>query len=276
MLLLAAATVVVIAGGLLDWVTWGLPFQSLWSNVAINLVEGKAAQYGVSPWYYYAALYYKYWTILGLPLGLLVLAGAWRAPYLFAIGAIIVLSHSAIGHKEYRFLFPALPFFLLLAALGATALLDTIRRTWPHIPKGAAIATVLVLWTATSIGLAARDSIRPLWTQSAAEITAFRDLHGIETLCALGVIGQGWHLLPGYTYLHRDVPLYIFEKTASWEPYSKAFNFALARPAARMKRAGYQRGACYGDSQLCLYRRPSGCTAVPSRMINQMLIDRGQ
>ncbi len=274
MLMMAAGASVVVAAGLLDWATWGAPFKSLWHYVVVNLVEGKAAEFGVSPWYFYAVYYYKHWTLLALPVALLSLAGARRAPYLLGIGAVIVLAHSAIGHKEYRFLLPALPFFLLSAAIGTGALLGAIRRRAEHrIPNAALIATALFLWTCGSISLAVRDRTQDIWARGAVTIAAFTDLHRTESLCGLGVIGQRWHLLPGYTYLHRDVPMYVFAKTDGWKRYRGAFNVALSRPAAGLEQDGYQRGKCYGEGQFCLYRRPGACAAIPARTINRMLID---
>jgi len=270
------AAAMVIAGGLLDWATWGTPFQSMWRNFAVNIIEDKASKYGVAPWYYYINLYFKYWTYVAVPLGLLVLIGARRAPYLLAIGAVIVLAHSAIGLKQYRFVFPALPFFILLMALGTAAVIDGITQRWPRLPRTALVMAAVLLWMGCSIGLGARERIRYIWVRSAPAIAAFKAISHIEDMCGLGVIGRGWASLPGYTYLHRNVPLYVFANTVEGRRATTAFNVAFARPEAKLGQAGFQRGACYKDGQFCIYRRPDGCKFYPAMEVNRMLIDRGQ
>lgn len=59
----AAAGVVIALAGLLDAVTWGSPFHALVGYLHFNLREGKAAQFGVEPFTFYAEVA---WTSVGL------------------------------------------------------------------------------------------------------------------------------------------------------------------------------------------------------------------
>lgn len=86
--LAVAGTVVFLAGGVLDWLTLGSPFQSIWLYVHLNITEGVAAQFGVAPWHRYIAWLRSTWEPLFLPILGLALLGAWRAPP-HALGAAI-------------------------------------------------------------------------------------------------------------------------------------------------------------------------------------------
>lgn len=37
-----------------------------------------------------------------------------------------------MGHKEFRFVYPALPFLLLAAAIGTDAFIIALRQAWPQ------------------------------------------------------------------------------------------------------------------------------------------------
>ena len=75
--------------------------------------------FGASPWYYYSVLT---WNNAIFPLNLLIIGGlafAWLRRPFDLINLIILLfiaAHSGIGHKEFRFLFPVLPFILFSIA----------------------------------------------------------------------------------------------------------------------------------------------------------------
>jgi phosphatidylinositol glycan class B len=97
-----------------------------WVNTAYryydaNIVQGKAASFGVFPWWWYLNWFFHNGL---LPFNLLLMASvfiAWlRYPKDMLLWACLpfLLLHFAIGHKELRFLFPmmsALPWFMGLS-----------------------------------------------------------------------------------------------------------------------------------------------------------------
>ncbi|MGA1263659.1 MAG: hypothetical protein ACO331_07085, partial [Prochlorothrix sp.] len=103
--------------GWLDWVTWGAPFISYTQNYLFNKTHNVSALFGVDPWFYFLE------GLLYASAGLWVLV-LWRVrPVihrgwpLLAMIAVVVLTHSAIPHKEYRFIFAVIPLWLILAAI---------------------------------------------------------------------------------------------------------------------------------------------------------------
>ncbi len=109
---------VLVAGGL-DWLSWGEPFRSFWLNPYLNLVVGIARNYfdSASPAYYPLNLLYG-WLWGTIPLVWLAWRGAKAVPIAAMVALTIIAEHSLIGHKELRFIFPAIVLLVVLAGLG--------------------------------------------------------------------------------------------------------------------------------------------------------------
>jgi GPI mannosyltransferase 3 len=117
---------------------WTLaPFNYLDSNLLSGTMNAK---FGTQPiwWYFPQAI-----VQMVPPIGLAVLAFAGlgftvqkRHPWVWAMVPFIVV-HTLIGHKELRFLFPALPMLLLLTASGWSAVSTILMGTkwWPSTYK---------------------------------------------------------------------------------------------------------------------------------------------
>ncbi len=86
-----------------------------------NIMDGKAADFGVSPfWWYLTEMPIALLPPMSFALLFLCAFGVWRKPYhvLTWCAVPFVLAHSLVAHKEVRFLFPmAMPFFFF-AAVG--------------------------------------------------------------------------------------------------------------------------------------------------------------
>ena len=122
--LAAGALAVVALGALLDAWFYGAWVFTPWEYLRTNLIEGMAATFGTSPWWWYFAQA-PLWMAppLGIALaGLLIAAivARPRSPWVWAFVAFLA-GHSLIAHKELRFLFPLLPLLPVLLALGVDA-----------------------------------------------------------------------------------------------------------------------------------------------------------
>lgn len=122
-LALPAAALPVLAAGLLDWATWGQPFRSFWLNLYVNMFLHVAAQvFGndATSFLPLALIFDWLWT---LPFLLFLLwRGGRRLPVPAIIGAVILLTHLSIAHKEFRFIFPALALLVPVAGVGLAEL----------------------------------------------------------------------------------------------------------------------------------------------------------
>jgi phosphatidylinositol glycan class B len=119
-----------ILGLLLDHEFYGGWPVTFWNYFQNNLIQGKAAEFGVLPWYEYFKILiidlippFSLFFILGL------LAFFWFYPkhiLTFSLVPFLVV-HSFLGHKEARFLLPILYFFPLVLGLGLSALTEKFR-----------------------------------------------------------------------------------------------------------------------------------------------------
>jgi len=108
---------------------WGNGTLTLapWNYIDQNLIQNRAADHGVSPWWHY----FGQIVARGLPpLSLVLLAGVLLSWILKPRSSLtwvtlsFFLVHVLIGHKEFRFLFPILPAVPVQAALAVRALGD--------------------------------------------------------------------------------------------------------------------------------------------------------
>jgi GPI mannosyltransferase 3 len=211
---------------------------------------------------------------------ILVLIGARRAPLLLIIALTIVASHSMIARKTYRFVFPALPFFLTLAAIGTALVTEYVTKLWPAIKQRYLAAAAIAIWGATSSALSVSDHFRPNLYRRAAEIAAFVDLRDMASTCAVGLINVRWWETGGYTYLHRDIPIYLVESSGQLPAMRISFNTALAPADEPLETFGYRRDRCYAQHgsisrplpELCLFVRDGGCVPQPELALNPLLL----
>jgi hypothetical protein len=118
-----AAMITGLAGGLLDLFTWGAPFHSFLTYVRFNLIEGRAADFGVEPAAYYGTVF---WTAGGASMLAVIIglcAAARRAAGPLVIVLVYVLAHVLVPHKELRFMMPIVPLMLALSSVGLTAVI---------------------------------------------------------------------------------------------------------------------------------------------------------
>jgi hypothetical protein len=199
---------------------------------------------------------------------------------------VIVLSHSLIAHKEYRFVYPALPLLLLCAAIGSAELCRWAGRlvTGPSA-RNALAAFVALAWLAGSYAVARTEPGRTEWLRGNAGLE-FMVRAGREARCGVALLGARWDMTGGYTALHRDVPLHLLylDDTEHWD--TDAFDAWIA-PAGWLEsiplasRAGFERQQCrhqfaHGFDELCYWRRRSGgCAPQPATEAQRVLEARG-
>ena len=214
-------TLAVLAGwallfGLLDWLTWGRWFHSARVYLDFNLVQGKAAAWGTAPFAYYGRVLLRAMgAVTVVTLGLSVLA-AKRAPGLLGVAAAFFLLHALQPHKELRFLVPVLPLFAALAGVG----LDSVLRHLPPSPVRLALPLALVAVAGFS-GLRAGlltfgdlgqyEDVKPrasAWDDSGPINRLLITAGRLPEVCGLKVEAVHLAWTGGYSYFHRDVPLY--------------------------------------------------------------------
>ena len=203
--------------GLFDAVTWdaGL-FHSYLTNIQVNLVLDPLRT-GESPPYQFLLWFALASTGLGALCVLAALANPRRYGFLLTLIAVILVIHSLSEHKEYRFVFAAIPLGLLIGS----DLAARVAARLPHPPSpAAAMASVFTLVSVVGIAnaLPYQDEVYNGYSNYHGTISFFRErdprIEAYRYLAqAPGVEGvlhadRFYHELPGYYYLHRKVPFY--------------------------------------------------------------------
>ena len=218
--LLLTGGALVLAVGAFDAATWdaGL-FHSYVTNIRYNLLMGQVRA-GESPAWQYLA-----WLITAHGgLSLLCLVAAAFAPRRYALVlaliALIVGIHSVQAHKEYRFIFAALPLLLIIGADLAVRLHQSgIRGRVGAF--GAAAAFACVSSAGILNALPGQESVYRAWSRESGHVTflgtrtgqdpifaAYRHLAGTPGIGAVWQTDRHYYGTPGYYHLHHDIPLY--------------------------------------------------------------------
>ena len=202
--------------GLLDRLTWGRWFHSALVYLDFNVVKNGAATFGTEPFSYYNRVLFRAMGGVTLVTAVLTLFAARRAPGLFGVAAAFYLLHALQPHKALRFLVPSLPLFAALAGVG----LDTVLRHLPPSPVRLALPLVVVAVAGFSGlrmgGLTFRDigqypgakSLQNAWDDFGPANRLLITAGRLPDVCGLKVEGIHLAWTGGYSYFHRDVPLY--------------------------------------------------------------------
>jgi hypothetical protein len=284
----AAALVVVLILGGLDAITWGAPFQSVWLNFARNAGQGVSAAMGTSPWSLYIAYNAVAW---GLPFGPFIFRGATRIPVLAVVVLATILLHTLIPHKELRFIFLATACIPIGIGFGAALLLDLDRRARP-VRLSMAIACVAALTIAGITAAVTYSFVTPpdAWHRYRSMHEAQAEARTVPGVCGLWLRDARMYTTGGYTYFHRNAPIY-FEDWAESEqtndpalrlPFESIidgrvvpqyphgvlaahpgrFNVIISEQPVSLP--GFAQRRCFGagrvdDRTFCVYARPGGC-----------------
>jgi hypothetical protein len=238
--------------GLLDRLTWGGWFQS-----AVRYLEfsagGGASAWGTAPWHYY--LRHLATSMGGLGVALLAGAalGARRAPGLAAVAGAFLAAHSAVGHKELRFLIPDLPPLFALLGVGMSLLPRPRRGFAIGIIGLAALASTLRAPTLTFGDLGSPRGAESAWDEPGAANRLLLRASRLPDLCGLRLETGMLAWTGGLSHLHRRVPLY----DAGTPRESGLFNYVIAVRARGLRIVA-------SDGDLKLARLPvSGCLPDP-------------
>lgn len=262
--------------GLLDQLTWGGWFASVFNYISFNLDPVRTAIFEKPPADYYLLVILTSMGLGAIALIALAAFGATRAPGITLVAVGFVLVHSAIAHKELRFVLPALPMFASVAGLGVQRFLDRRGgRTWEAAAFVGAVLVCALVSAATFRQLTFRDVGQSVTrgyfdvdgkaqVVSASEsafdqpgplnrmlLAAYRQ----KDLCGLKVEPLSLIYTGGYSYFHRAVPLYGIDSTIADSSY---FNFVIALGTVR---AGDVRAS---DGGFSLVKVRASCTPDPA------------
>lgn len=273
--------------GVLDWLTLGSPFQSIYLNFVRNVIDGVASQFGHEPVTYFL---FNFWWMWGVSVLLLPFAfiGLKQWPALALVSLAILASHALVSHKEYRHIYFVLISLVVSMGIGVAVLVDRFQHQISRVSAAGitlAVIGTISYWSGTT-GL-----MRDRWANLRPMIEAFAEVARTPDVCGLAVRSiDPWATL-GYAYFIHDAPI-IFDHTYSsgtsrmalsqktenrWHgrmiiPYRGGddagnhhlFNYVIA--SEEHTQPAFERRSCFQyppqthpKSAICIWHRPGGC-----------------
>ncbi len=256
----STASAVFGIGGLVDWVTWGRPFNSTIEYMVFTL-RGGSSTFGVDPPSFY---FDTLWTAGG-PMVLLLGAGlafALRDHSALVVSvAAFVFGHVLIPHKEFRFISPAMPVALAISAIGLVRLFDELKA-----PKWLSLFAAFACFCAGGAkapSLTNRDlglyvghpfGAASVWRFGQDPTILLARAGERPDLCGVLTLGLRAGFTGGYSYLHREVPLLYRHQLCDDQ---KSANYLIAAATANVP-AEFTRVDQSGET--ALFRRPGKCS----------------
>lgn len=217
MRLVLVVIMIFLAVGIFDAVTWGEGlFHSYLTNLRFNLILGELRA-GETPAYQFLP-----WIALaGGGLSILFAAAALfdlrRYGFLLASIAVVLLLHSLQAHKEYRFIFAIIPLWLLVASDIVAQLMARANRA--RMTSKLAVAAFSIVSLAGILNFlpyqkhvyrsySAETGIVGFVRNQDPTFAAYRYLARTPGVDAVWHIDRPYFNLPGYYYLHREIPFY--------------------------------------------------------------------
>lgn len=263
--------VALLASAAADAAVGAMPFAWIVRNVTLNLVANRSAGFGVSPASGYVTTIASLWGWAAIPILTLAALGARRYPALLVAALVNLAVHSAIPHKEYRFILLTTAILVVLAALGSADMLRRLRS--PRAPIFLAGG-----WLLLSIACGAFGSSAAQWGQNGKLIKVWRIAGTAPDVCAVGIYRIKQAIVASYTLYRRDTPIYQYtDSEASAAQASRAFNVAITPWDHGSELSGYRLIGCSDSKQrnFCVYKRPGTCSAQKGDAgfeINQVLV----
>jgi GPI mannosyltransferase 3 len=236
----AGAAALACAGALDAW-TWGLPFMSFYNYIDLNVVKGVSLIFGQEPMDFYLGelMSASSWLYaIAVAGGVLTWRKSW--PVLLLVACVLV-PHSLLSHKEYRFVFLAVPLLLLL--LAATVA-EVLPRLWDAFGTRPARAMAIVAVLAVSAVTCVTGEV----FERDGRLLAALDLSRRDDVSAVLDLTGEWTESGGFYYLHRNVP-YYFEEHVEGLPATDIRQFVshVVAPADETDIPGFRLAASYGD-----------------------------
>jgi GPI mannosyltransferase 3 len=231
----------VLAAGYLDYLTWGSFFASYYNNFLFNSTYKVSELFGVEPpWHYFlgGAFISTVFTSFLMP--------RHRRPWLLIMCIFsIILPHSLIAHKEFRFILAVIPLCLILAAITISDVIlnnkvvtefngnsDLVTKLVPISSLYTTIKKIRVkllrkiqqvYFDKEGQLVYSKSAIKKIVTSVTTMVilvliagaprfqptlSAYLFLHKEPDLVALFNKHSSWGSTGGYYYLHRNIPIY--------------------------------------------------------------------
>ncbi|MCX7115220.1 MAG: hypothetical protein NTW08_04880 [Gammaproteobacteria bacterium] len=250
---------VLLLSGYIDYLTWGKWFVSYYNNILFNHIYGISSSIFLTQ----PALWYPEQLLIassGIFMLCLLLSCFFfqKLWVLVASILILVITHSFLPHKEYRFIFAAIPLLLMITAAVISLYAERSAKTqrWRY---GAAITVFFLVSVGGGLNRLPYEQriyhFTPLYARENT-LQAFDFMRADNKLAALFINSPEWWLTGGYYYLHRDVPVYfLYQHFGSIHEAKDHVSHVLCEPISGCVR-DFAPAARMGGLEVCKRRTP--------------------
>ena len=189
---------------------------------------------------------------------------------LLATAVAVIAVHSAISHKEYRFILLAVLLLVLLAAIGSVDFFDWWQAQRGRDARRGGLLLVLGLWSLASVQVAASEPFVINWGVGKAPLRAMRTVRAQPRLCGLATYRVRDVPFVSRAVLNRDVPALLIDgpDAAIRARDAKARYNVVVVPAEHMAELPreYRFIGCMSprkplfEQQYCVMARAGSCT----------------
>ncbi len=255
-----------VLGAVSDLAFGQVPFAWAVGTLQANLGQGIAARFGVEgPFYYFEAMQAALGPAAIAIFIASVFAGKRYWPLILA-NLVNIAVHSAIAHKEYRFVFLSLFLTLVLAAIATVKAVNWVaaRRSAAPLARRLGLIAAMAGWLALA-ALSWRDGEARLPRTGAAYAMAAHAVSSDSRICGLAV-PEDWHNHVVTAFLGRNVPLYVMpvELLGGLSPLPDELAGsanAVLNDGDLLSNPEYAEVSCHerGGQKACLLVREGGC-----------------
>lgn len=215
-------SLVFTANTIIDVYFYGELTFPIFRFLKFNFTTPLAKFYGVAPWHFH--IFQSLPIILGVSIPVFIFGIfsqlskkkflSWYLNPFFQVKCIILLNlvvYSSLPHKEFRFIFPLQPLFILISSFGLSRLNTVYGKQLTSLKP--------LLWVVPFISVFAALLLNTFHESGSIEVMKF--LHEEPEIDSLGFM-MPCHSTPGQSYLHRndisdlwsitcDPPLHLLE-----------------------------------------------------------------
>ena len=248
-------TIPIILLGIVDGMTLDYPYQSIVENFYENIIQNIAKnKYGRSNPFFYILMLASYWGAASIFILYFFLKGFLKEKFLSFLAIWIIFYHSLIAHKEFSFIYPAIPLIIIVASVELSRHFNSLsRRQFVFCLCAQATAMICVLSGTYVDRQSAADAMIRMQILANAQ----------PDMCGLMLVNNNgnWGRSGGYSRMTKARPLYLqTEKTASYLLKSQ-YNYVISEQDYPIFEPSAKEVKC--TRSVCLYKIENSCTGRP-------------
>ncbi len=252
LLVLLGITFSIFVIGLIDLSLWGNAVAPYIHNLEYNALKGVSSLFSVQHFTYY----FKLMSLASLgiiPICFIFMLGRSIINYsekannwlLLSITSSVIILHSLVGHKEYRFIFVAIPVLLIISSYCVEKIYLALNIT------RFLVKPQYLLFVISTLGifgaLPGANQLYPGLPNRSSSLESTRILRNLTGVRAILRLDTSKARSGGYFYLHKRIPIYGRQdvKNLKKEEYSMYFSH-IVKPISDPNPNGYTEIAIVG------------------------------